>query len=70
MRIRGDYDFENLGFKYRRVSKLEYTVMSKFDKRLVYRTADHSKSNMGHNFPKQGLSEVEKDALIEFLKSF
>jgi mono/diheme cytochrome c family protein len=63
------YDQQKLGSEAQGFDKLPDDATSAVQKRRYYQTNLRGFSNQGHQFPPQGLSDENKRALIEYLKT-
>ena len=63
------YDQQKLGVEAKSFDKLPDDATSAVQKRRYYQTNLRGFSNQGHQFPPQGLSDENKRALIEYLKT-
>jgi hypothetical protein len=63
------YDSEKLGLEITTYAKLPDDATSPEQKRLYYQTNLRGLSNQGHRYPPQDLSDQDKRALIEYLKT-
>jgi hypothetical protein len=68
MRENDRYDYERVGLKVERVEEMPKGAMDKAVKRRYFDTRLLGKANRGHDYPGV-LSEVERGALLEYLKS-
>jgi hypothetical protein len=63
------YDETKLGLEVTPYDKLPADATAPEQKRQYYQTSLHGLGNQGHRYPLQGLSDQEKRALIEYLKT-
>jgi cytochrome c5 len=63
------YDQQKLGVEAKSFDKLPDDATDPVQKRRYYQTNVRGFSNQGHQFPPQGLSDDNKRALIEYLKT-
>lgn len=63
------YDQTKLGLEVTAYGKLPADATTPEQKRQYYQTGLRGLSNQGHRYPPQGLSERDKRALIEYLKT-
>ena len=63
------YDQQKLGVESKSFDKLPDDATDPVQKRRYYQTNVRGFSNQGHQFPPQGLSDDNKRALIEYLKT-
>jgi mono/diheme cytochrome c family protein len=63
------YDQKQLGVEAKGFDKVPDDATTAVKKRRYYQTNLRGLSNQGHKFPPQGLSEADKLALIEYLKT-
>ena len=63
------YDQQKLGVEAKSFDKVPDDASSAVKKRRYYQTNLRGFSNQGHQYPPQGLSEADKRALIEYLKT-
>jgi hypothetical protein len=63
------YDPSKLGLEITAYDKLPDDAAKPEQNRLYYQTNLRGLGNQGHRYPPQGLSDPEKRALIEYLKT-
>ena len=63
------YDQQKLGVEAKSFDKLPDDATARVQKRRYYQTNVRGFSNQGHQYPPQGLSDDNKRALIEYLKT-
>jgi mono/diheme cytochrome c family protein len=63
------YDQNKLGLEITNYDRLPSDATSAEQKRQYYQTSLHGLGNQGHRYPPQGLSDQDKRALIEYLKT-
>jgi hypothetical protein len=63
------YDQKKLGLEITAYDSLPADAKSAEQKRQYYQTSLHGLGNQGHRYPPQGLSDQDKRALIEYLKT-
>jgi mono/diheme cytochrome c family protein len=68
-RTEAGYDQKKLGLEITSYDKLPGKATGAEQNRQYYQTNLHGLSNQGHRYPPQGLSDQDKRALIEYLKT-
>jgi mono/diheme cytochrome c family protein len=68
-RTESGYDQHKLGLEVMTYGKLPDDATTPEQKRLYYQTSLRGLSNQGHRYPTAGLSDPDKRALIEYLKT-
>jgi len=69
LRTDNGYDQKRVGLEFKAFDRMPAEVTTQEEKRLYYQSDLRGLSNEGHRFPAKALSEPDKRALIEYLKT-